>query len=225
MNRKIAILAFVFLISLLLPFSPSFVIAQEPRKKEVKNATLQVSLSFSDTGEVALKVKKLNYTAHEPEEMARLLSHWFCKVLFLLPSPLPRMFLIKEAQQSLFEPKLKPADNILKKSEIEDAITLVKYLEKERIFYWIDLYLQELPNGNRGLISYLGREAIEQYTVFSWAVILQYASQNYGAKDINFIYDIMAETVAAYSGGADPDIMENIMTIPNNAYFRVKAKD
>lgn len=200
---------------------PCFAAAQTPIQKEVEKATLQISLDFSNTGEAALKVKKVNRTSYEPEEIARLLSHWFSKALYLLPSPMPRMFLLNEAEQSLFQ--LKPRDNVLRKAQIDDVVKLVDNLGKERVDSSINLYLRELPNDMRGLVSYLSRDVTEQQTAFSWAIILQYATQNYSAKDIAFTYNIMAETIKAYSGGADPDAVENTVIIPNDSFFRIKA--
>jgi len=215
---------FVFIFILLQLFT-SPVPAQEPTQKEIEKATLQVSLDFSDAGEVVLKIKKLNTNASEPEEMARLLSHWFCKIMYLLPSATPRMFLMNEVGQSVFEPKLKPKDNILRKAQIDDVVKLVDDLEREKIVSSIDLYLQDLQNAKRGLVSHLRGEGTEQQWVFSWAIILQYVSQNYSRKDISLVYDIMAETIKAYSGGADPDAVENTVIIPNNAFFKVKKTD
>lgn len=88
----------------------------------------------------------------------------------------------------------------------------------------ISLYLQELPNGRRGLVSYISPEITEQQTVFSWVIILHYAARNYNNKDISFIHDIMGETIKAYSAGADPNIVQNVLIVPNNSFLRVKSK-
>jgi len=197
--------------------------AETPKQQKVEKATLQVVVDFSNTGEVALKVKKLDPASYEPEEMARLLSHWFCKILYLLPYPEPRIFLLKEVDQCLFEPKLKPKDNVLRKAQIDDVVKLVNKLGREKITSSISLYLKKFPDEKRGLISHLSRNGTEQQTVFSWAVILQYATLNYSSKDLNFIYDMMQETTKAYSGGADPDILENTVIIPNDSFFRAKV--
>jgi hypothetical protein len=198
--------------------------AREPITEKVKKATLQTIVEYSFAGEVVLKVQKLNPISYEPEEMARLLSHWYSKILYLLPSPMPRMFLLKASNNALLEPKIKPKDDILRKAQIDDVVKLVKSIEKNNITASISLYLQELPNGQRGLVSHISGDTTEQQTVFSWAVILQYASQNYGKKDISFIHDIMAETIKAYSAGADPDNVQNTIIVPNNSFFTVKRK-
>jgi hypothetical protein len=198
--------------------------AREPLHETVENAKLQTVIEYSVTGEVALKVQKLNSKCYEPEEVARLLSHWYSKILYLLPSPMPRMFLLQESNNALFEPRIKPKDNVLRKAQIDDVVNLVKSLEKDKIASSISLYLQELPDGKRGLVSYISGDTTEQQTVFSWAVILHFAAQNYDKEDISFIHDIMGETIKAYSAGADPDNVQNIVIIPNNSFFRIKQK-
>ena len=198
--------------------------ALEPVPKAVENATLQTIIEYSVTSEVALKVQKLNPRCYEPEEIARLLSHWYSKILFLLPSPMPRMFLLQKSNNALFEPKIKAKDNILRKVQIDDVLNLVKSIEKDKITSSISLYLQELPNGQRGLVSHINGETTEQQVVFSWAVILHYAAENYDKKGISLIHDIMGETIKAYSAGADPDNVQNTVIVPNNAFFRIKQK-
>jgi aminopeptidase-like protein len=134
------------------------------------------------------------------------------------------MFLLQESNNALFEPKIKPKDNILRKAQIDDVVNLVKSIEKGKITASISLYLQELPNGQRGLVSHISGDTTEQQSVFSWAVILHYAAQNYDKKDISFIHDIMGETIKAYSAGADPDNVQNTVIVPNNSFFRIKQK-
>lgn len=196
--------------------------AREPVPKTVENATLQTVIEYSITGAVALKLKNLNPMCYEPEEMARLLSHWYSKILYLLQSPMPRMFLLQESDNALFEPKIKPKDNILRKAQIDDVVNLMKSIEKSKITSSISLYLQELPNGQRGLVSHISGDTTEQQTVFSWVIILHYAAQNYDRKDISFIHDIMSETIKAYSAGADPDNVQNTVIVPNNSFSRIK---
>lgn len=198
--------------------------AVEPAPQEVKNAIFKTVIEFSDSNDVALSVRKLNRSSYEPEEMARLLSHWYSKILYLLPSPMPRMFLIQQCNNALFEPKIKPKDNILRKAKLDDVIDLLKSIEKGRLTSSISLYLQELPNGQRGLVSHISGDTTEQQTVFSWAIILHYAAQNYDRKDIAFIHDVMAETIKAYSAGADPDNVQNTVIVPNNSFLRMKQK-
>jgi hypothetical protein len=219
---KKSAIALIILIFIQFNLLTSFVSAQLPKEKKVKNATLQVLLYYSNTGEVVLRVRKLKASCYEPEEMGRLLSHWYSKIEYLLKSIMPRMFLLKEVQDSLFEPKLKPKENVLKKAKIDDVVKIVENIKQNKIVSSINLYLKEFPSSERGLISYFKGDGTEQQTVFSWAIILQYASQNYSKKDISFIHDIMGETVKAYSAGADPDAVENIAIIPSNAYFKVK---
>ena len=223
MKLKIEGLGFLFGVVLFASFTET-INAREPVLETVENVALQTVIEFSVTGEVALKVQKHNPISYEPEEMARLLSHWYSKILYLLPSPMPRMFLLQESNNALFEPKIKPKDNILKKAQIDDVVNLVKSIEKDKITSSISLYLQELPNGQRGLVSHISGDTTEQQTVFSWAVILQYAAQNYGGKDISLLHDIMAETIKAYSAGADPDNAQNTVIVPNNSFFTVKQK-
>jgi len=198
--------------------------AREPVPKTVENTTLQLIIEYSITGDVALKVQKVNPTCYEPVEMARLLSHWYSKILYLLPSPMPRMFLLRESNDTLFEPRIKPKDNILRKAQIDDVLNIVRSIEKAEIVSSIALYLKELPNGQRGLVSHISGDTTEQQTVFSWAIILHYAAQNYNNKDISFIHDIIGEIIKAYSGGADPDNVENTVIIPNNAFSIIKQK-
>ncbi|UCE50996.1 MAG: hypothetical protein JSV31_17185 [Desulfobacterales bacterium] len=133
--------------------------------------------------------------------------------------------MIKEVNYSLFEPKIKPRDNVLKKAQIDDVVKLVRSIKKENLVSTVSLYLQQLPNGKRGIVSYFTGNITEQQTVFSWLIILQYASQKYSKKDILFIHDIMGETVKAYSGGADYDNLQNTVIIPNNAYSKIKKKN
>ena len=198
--------------------------AVEPVPEKVENAILKTVIKFSDSGDVVLTVRKLIPDSYEPEEMARLLSHWYSKILYLLPSPMPRMFLMQQSHNALFEPKIKPKDNILKKAQIDDVINLSKSIEKGRISSSISLYLQELPNGQRGLVSHISGDTTEQQTVFSWAVILHHIAQNYHAKDISFIHDVMGETIKAYSAGADLDNVQNTVIVPNNSFFKIKQK-
>ena len=223
MKLKTKVLGFFWGILIFASFAEA-IDAREPIPKMVENPTLQTVIEYSVTGEVALKVQKLNHKCYEPEEMARLLSHWYSKVLYLLPSPMPRMFLLQESSNALFEPKIKPKDNILRKAQIDDVVNLVKSIEKGKITASISLYLQELPNGQRGLVSHISGDTTEQQSVFSWAVILHYAAQHYDKKDIFFIHDIMGETIKAYSAGADPDNVQNTVIVPNNAFFRIKQK-
>ena len=198
--------------------------AVEPVPEEVENAILKTVIEFSDSGDVALSVRKLNPSSYEPEEMARLLSHWYSKIFYLLPSPMARMFLLQESNNALFEPKIKPKDNILRKAKIDDVINLLKSVEKGRLTSSISLYLQEVPNGQRGLVSHISGDTTEQQTVFSWAVILHYVVQNYDAKDVSFIHDVMGETIKAYSAGADLDNVQNTVIVPNNSFFKIKQK-
>ena len=135
--------------------------AVEPVPEEVKNAILKTVIEFFDSGSVALSVRKLNSSSYEPEEMARLLSHWYSKILYLLPSPMPRMFLMQQSNNALFEPKIKPKDNILRKAKIDDVINLLKSEEKGRLTSSISLYLQEVPNGQRGLVSHISGDTTE----------------------------------------------------------------
>jgi len=221
MKTKTEFLA-LFLGILIFAWFTETIHALEPVPKTVENATLQTIIEYSVTGEVALTVQKLNPRCYEPEEMARLLSHWYSKILYLLPSPMPRMFLLQESNNALFEPKIKPKDNILRKAQLDDVVNLVKTIEKGKITSSISLYLQELPNGQRGLVSHISGETTEQQTVFSWAIILHYAAQNYDKKDISFIHDIMGETIKAYSAGADPDNVQNTVIVPNNSFYRIK---
>ena len=223
MKLKIEFLGFFWGILIFASFT-EVIDAREPVPKTVENATLQTVIEYSVTGAVALKVQKVNPGCYEPEEMARLLSHWYSKILYLLPSPMPRMFLLQESNNALFEPKIKPKDNILRKAQIDDVVNLVKSVEKGKIMSSISLYLQELPNGQRGLVSHITGDTTEQQTVFSWVVILHYAAQNYDKKDISFIHDIMGETIKAYSAGADPDNVQNTVIVPNNSFFRIKQK-
>lgn len=223
MKLKIEVLGFLLGVVLFASFTEP-INAREPVIETVENIALQTVIEFSVTGEVALKVQKRNPISYEPEEMARLLSHWYSKILYLLPSPMPRMFLLQESNNALFEPKIKPKDNILRKAQIDDVVNLVKSIEKDKITSSISLYLQELPNGQRGLVSHISGDTTEQQTVFSWAVILQYAAQNYGRKDILLLHDIMAETIKAYSAGANPDNVQNTVIVPNNSFFTVKQK-
>ena len=221
MKTKTEFLA-LFLGILIFAWFTETIHALEPVPKTVENATLQTIIEYSVTGEVALTVQKLNPRCYEPEEMARLLSHWYSKILYLLPSPMPRMFLLQESNNALFEPKIKPKDNILRKAQLDDVVNLVKTIEKGKITSSISLYLQELPNGQRGLVSHISGETTEQQTVFSWAIILHYAAQNYDKRDIAFIHDIMGETIKAYSAGADPDNVQNTVIVPNNSFYRIK---
>ncbi len=223
MKLKTEVLCF-FLGILIFASSAEAIYAREPAPKTVENATLQTVIEYSGTGEVALKVQKLNPGCFEPEEMARLLSHWYSKILYLLPSPMPRMFLLQGSNNALFEPKIKARDNILRKAQIDDVVNLVRSIEKGKITSSISLYLQELPNEQRGLVSHISGDTTEQQTVFSWAVILHYAAQNYDKKDILFIHDIIGETIKAYSAGADPDNVQNTVIVPNNSFFRIKQK-
>jgi hypothetical protein len=223
MKLKTEVLGFFLGILIFASFAEA-IDAREPIPKTVENAILQTVIEYSVTGEVALKVQKLNHKCYEPEEMARLLSHWYSKILYLLPSPMPRMFLLQESNNALFEPKIKPKDNILRKAQIDDVVNLVESIEKGEITASISLYLQELPNGQRGLVSHISGDTTEQQSVFSWAVILHYAAQNYDKKDISFIHDIMGETIKAYSAGADPDNVQNTVIVPNNSFFRFKKK-
>lgn len=222
LKRKVLIL-FLF-ISMLFQFFPCFVSAQAPIQKEVERATLQVLLDFSYTGEVVLKVEKLNPAYSEPEEMARLLSHWFSKIMYTLSSSTSRMFLLYQVL-SVFESELKPKDNVLSKTQIDDVVKVVSNIEREKITSSISLYLQELQNAKRGLISYFQGDLTEQQVVFSWTIILQYVSQNYSSKDISFVCHIMDETIKVYSGGADPDAVENTVIIPNDAFFKAKKRN
>ena len=224
MKFKIELILVFFLVMVIFASFTEPIDAREPIPKKVEKATLQTILEYSVTGEVSLKVRKLNPISYEPEEMARLLAHWFSKILYLLPSPMPRMFLLQESNNALFEPKIKPKDDILRKAQINDVVKLVKSIEKRNIVSSISLYLQELPNGQRGIVSHISGDTTEQQTVFSWAIILQYASQNYAKKDILFIHDIMAETIKAYSAGADPDNVLNTVIVPNNSFFTVMQK-
>ena len=198
--------------------------AVEPVPGEIENAILKTVIEFSDSGDVALSIRKLNPGSYEPEEMARLLSHWYSKILYLLPSPMPRMFLMQQANNALFEPEIKAKDNILRKAEIDNVINLFKSVKKSRITSSISLYLQELPNGQRGLVSHISGDTTEQQTVFSWVVILHYVAQNYDSKDIAFIHDVMGETIKTYSAGADLDNVQNTVIVPNNSYFKIKEK-
>ena len=198
--------------------------AREPVPETVENAALETVIEYSATGEVALKVQSLNPRCYEPEEMGRLLTHWYSKILYLLPSTMPRMFLLQESNNALFLPKIKPKDNILRKAQIDDVVNLVKSIEKGKSTSSISLYLKELPNGQRGLVSHISGGTTEQQTVFSWAIILHYAAQNYDKRDIAFIHDIMGETIKAYSAGADPDNVQNTVIVPNNSFFRIKQK-
>ena len=224
MKLKIELIWVFFLAMLIFASFAKSVYAREPIAEKVEKATLQAVVEYSVTGEVALKVQKLNPMSYEPEEMARLLSHWYSKILYLLPSPMPKMFLLQESNNALFEPEIKPKDDILRKAKIDDVVKLVKSIEKNNITSSISLYLQELPNGQRGLVCHISGDTTEQQTVFSWAVILQYASQNYAKKAISFIHDIMTETIKAYSAGADPDNIQNTVIVPNNSFFAVKQK-
>ena len=224
MKYKIELILFSLLVLVIFPSLAESIDTREPIKKKVEKATLQAVVQYSISGEVALKVHKLNPISHEPKEMARLLSHWYSKILYLLPSPMPKMFLLQECNSALFEPKIKPKDDILRKAQIDDVVKLVMSIKKNNITSTISLYLQELPNGKRGLVSHISGDTTEQQTVFSWAVILQYASQNYTRKSISFIHDIMAETIKAYSAGADPDNVQNTVIVPNNSFFKVMQK-
>lgn len=225
MNINIKFALIIFLSSILSASFTKAIDASEPIPKEVENATLQIILEYSSTGEASLKVMKVKSDTYEPEEMARLLTHWYSKILYLFQNPLPKMFLLQEISNALFEPKIKPKDNILKKAQIDDVVKMVQSIEKKYVVSSIVLYLQELPNGQRGLVSYFsGSNQTDQQTVFSWAIILQYASQNYNKKDLYFIHDIMGEAIKAYSAGADDDNLQNTIIIPNNAYFKVKQE-
>ena len=223
MKLKIEVLGFLLGVVLFASFTEP-INAREPVIETVENIALQTVIEFSVTGEVALKVQKRNPISYEPEEMARLLSHWYSKILYLLPSPMPRMFLLQESNNALFEPKIKPKDNILRKAQIDDVVNLVKSIEKDKITSSISLYLQELPNGQRGLVSHISGDTTEQQTVFSWAVILHYSAEIYDKKGISLIHDIMGETIKAYSAGADPDNVQNTVIVPNNAFFKIKQK-
>jgi len=198
--------------------------AVEPVPDVVEDAILKTVIEFSPSGDVVLRVQKLTTKNYEPEEMARLLSHWYSKILYLLPSPMPRMFLMQQSNNALFEPKIKPKDNILRKAQIDDVVNLVKSIEKSKIMSLISLYLQELPNGQRGLVSHISGDTTEQQTVFSWAIILHYISQNYDGKDISFTHDVMAETIKAYSAGADLEDIQNTVIVPNNSFLKIKQK-
>lgn len=197
--------------------------ASELVPKKVENATLHIILEYSATGEASLIVKKVKLNSYEPEEMARLLTHWYSKMLYLFQNNImPEMYLKQEVNNALFEPKIKRKDNILKKAQIDDVIKLVKRIEKKKVISTIELYLQELPSNQRGVVSFLKGDPTEQQTVFSWSIILQYASENYNKKDLYFIHDMMGKTIKAYSAGADDDNLQNSISIPNNAYFKIK---
>lgn len=198
--------------------------ALEPVPKTIENTTLQTIIEYSVTGEVAIKVQKLNSIYYEPEEMARLLSHWFSKIHYILPSPIARQLLFQQSLDALFEPKIKPKDNILRKASIDGLFNLVTSIEKGKITSSISLYLKEFPNGLRQLISHLDGNTTDPQIVASWAVILHYATENYDKKDISLIHDLMVETIKAYSAGADPDNVQNTVIVPNRAFFRFKQK-
>lgn len=223
MKRNTKVLS-VLLSFLILAFLAEPIEAVEPVPDVGKNAILKTSIEFSLSGDVVLRVQNLTSKNYEPEEMARLLSHWYSKILYLLPSSMPRMFLMQQSNNALFEPKIKPKDNILKKAQIDDVVNLVESIEKSKIMSSISLYLQELPNGQRGLVSYISSNATEQQIVFSWAIILHYIAQNYDGKDILFTYGVMGETITAYSGGADLENIQNTVIVPNNSFFKIKQK-
>ncbi|UCE50997.1 MAG: hypothetical protein JSV31_17190 [Desulfobacterales bacterium] len=77
MKYKIeTITIFVLFLVALISF-PKFTGAQETIQRKVEKATLQIHIEYSDTGDASLIVKKIKSETYEPEEMARLLSHWF----------------------------------------------------------------------------------------------------------------------------------------------------
>lgn len=196
--------------------------AQKTVQEEAEKLTLQVILDFSDTGDVALDVRKSEPASYEPEEMARLLSHWYSRILHNFRNPLVGMMLTNQIQYGLLKLSFESKDDV-RKAEDEFSFRLLKKIDDDKIKSSIKLHLLRLPKDKRGLDFYRKGKLSEEIPVLSWFAIMKYAFQNYNIEDINFICEVMSETIEAYRKGADPSVRENAQKIPNNSFFKIKV--
>jgi TPR repeat protein len=192
--------------------------AQAFNKRIPKNNMLHVRFQFAENGDTTIAIHP-NKRAKREIELARMFAHWFSKVMYIIPDSMSRAVLINEVRIGLFEPPLRPKQDVLKRVDIADVIRLVPRLAPKRIVASIDLYLVPRPNNQRGIVSYLSGQGTNQQTVYSWAVLLQKVAATAKKSELVLISRIMEEVIRAYSAGADPDSGVTMLSIPNNAYI------
>jgi len=168
--------------------------AQKTVQGESKNVTLQVILDFSNSGDVALRVKECKIDCDEPKEIARLLSYWYSTIMHASRDPFVSAMLTSQIQTILLKPNFESKDDV-RKAEDEFSFRLLKKIDDDKIKSSIRLDLLQLPENTRKLVFYKRGEIKEPVLILSWFVIMKYAFQNYNVDDIRFIRKTMSETV------------------------------
>ena len=193
-------------------------------QKAPPDTTLHVQIAFADDGAVTVQVVP-SAGVDVNLELARLAAHWYSKLIFIIPSPEARGFLLNESRMALFQPKtLAPRQNVLARVDIADVVKLVPRHRTGVKVEAINLYLVRGAEDQRGLVSYLSEGGTEQQGVFSWGLIVNHAAQTMNAKQLDTLVKIMANVVKAYSAGADMESPSTSMTLPNTAYFKLRGK-
>ena len=182
--------------------------AQKTVQGESKNVTLQVILDFSNSGDVALRVKECKIDCDEPKEIARLLSYWYSTIMHASHDPFVSAMLTSQIQTILLKPNFESKDDV-RKAEDEFSFRLLKKIDDDKIKSSIRLDLLQLPKNARNLNFYRRGKIQKEILGLSWFAILKYAFQNYTIDDIHFIRKVMSATVDSIQKATEKTSDEN----------------
>jgi hypothetical protein len=181
--------------------------AQKTVQGESKNVTLQVILDFSNSDDVALRVKKCKADCDEPKEIAQLLSHWYSTIMHASHDPFFSAMVTSQIQTLLLKPSFESQADV-RNAEDELSFAVLKKIDDDKLQSSIRLDLLQLPENARKLVCYKKGDIEEPVLMSSWFVIMKYALQNYNAEDIRYIRKTMSETVASIQKAAKKTVDE-----------------
>ena len=99
------------------------------------------------------KNQKYKIDCYEPEEISRLLSHWYVTIVDTSHDPFVSAMLTSQIQTLLLKPSFDSKDDV-RKAEDELGFPLLKKIDDDKIKSAIRLDLLQLPNTARNLVFY-----------------------------------------------------------------------
>lgn len=168
----------------------------------------------------------ISFHKHHPQlqlpEFARLILHYYAKVLFNFDPSDPEMsqsaFILKNMIRSVLDEGIHKDSNMLQNADIDDVATMVssapgnKPREIVATLFFID-------TTHRHITTDIPRNVSAQHMVFSVMALIQAALNELDQDCIDVLNRSLSSMNEAYDSGQSYSDMQNLAAIPTSAYM------
>ena len=168
----------------------------------------------------------ISFSKHHPQlqlpEFVRLILHYYAKILFNFDPSDPEMsksaFILKNMIQSLLDKGIRKDSNILQDAEIDDVAKVV-HSSPRNMPREIVATLFFVDTTRRHITTDIPRNAYAQHMVFSVMALIQAALIELDQDCIDVLNRSLSSMNEAYDSGQSYSDMQNLTTIPTEAYL------